>query len=77
MAKTRIYMVWRAWEWQSYRYLRRIADHLLPGLSWSGAIWIAIAMVVYAVWNALNDPIFGQFTTDHAPSWVAVSLSSF
>lgn len=27
-----------------------------------GANWIAIAMVVYAVWNALNDPIFGQIT---------------
>ena len=27
-----------------------------------GAKWIAIAMVVYAVWNALNDPIFGQIT---------------
>ncbi|HBO33859.1 MAG TPA: hypothetical protein DD636_03845 [Anaerolineaceae bacterium] len=26
------------------------------------AKWIAIAMVVYAVWNALNDPIFGQIT---------------
>ncbi len=27
-----------------------------------GANWIAIAMGVYAIWNALNDPIFGQIT---------------
>ncbi len=27
-----------------------------------GANWIALAMGIYAVWNALNDPIFGQIT---------------
>lgn len=26
------------------------------------ASWIALAMGIYAVWNALNDPIFGQIT---------------
>lgn len=27
-----------------------------------GANWIALAMAFYAVWNALNDPIFGHIT---------------
>lgn len=24
--------------------------------------WIGIAMIIYAIWNALNDPIFGEIT---------------
>ncbi len=27
-----------------------------------GARWISIAFFIYAIWNALNDPIFGQIT---------------
>ena len=27
-----------------------------------GARWIAIAAAIYAVWNALNDPLFGYIT---------------
>lgn len=27
-----------------------------------GARWISIAMLIYAFWNAFNDPIFGQIT---------------
>lgn len=27
-----------------------------------GAAWIGTAAVIYAVWNAINDPIFGQIT---------------
>ena len=27
-----------------------------------GAKWIGLAMSIYAIWNALNDPIFGQIT---------------
>ena len=26
------------------------------------AKWIGIAFAIYAVWNAINDPIFGQIT---------------
>ncbi|NLE83954.1 MAG: MFS transporter, partial [Chloroflexi bacterium] len=33
------------------------------------ANWIAIAMVIYAVWNALNDPIFGQITDRTRTKW--------
>ena len=29
--------------------------------------WIGIAMIIYAVWNAINDPLFGQIT-DHTRS---------
>ena len=24
--------------------------------------WIGVAMIIYAVWNAINDPIFGEIT---------------
>jgi len=27
------------------------------------ARWIGIASVIYAVWNAINDPLFGQIPT--------------
>lgn len=27
-----------------------------------GANWIGIAMIIYAIWNAINDPIFGEIT---------------
>jgi|GEM_PF-45756 GPH family glycoside/pentoside/hexuronide:cation symporter len=34
-----------------------------------GAKWIALAMGIYAVWNAFNDPIFGQITDRTRSKW--------
>ncbi len=37
------------------------------------ARWIALASAIYAIWNAINDPLFGYITDLPAPrclSWI-------
>ncbi|RME39265.1 MAG: hypothetical protein D6793_01330 [Thermoflexia bacterium] len=44
------------------RHLWRAPSRLLPGLPGPSTSRIALASAIYAVWNALNDPIFGYIT---------------
>ena len=45
-----------------FRDLWRFTHNFLSGLPGAQPRWIGIAATIYAIWNALNDPLFGYIT---------------